>query len=135
MNRSGPAIALASLLLASTLAGCGGKNSPAVCGSIDDLKTTIASVKDIDFTSSGALDQVKAKMSAIGDDLTKVKSDAGSGFSTQINDVQTSLDALQADVSSVVASPSAAALASVGTALSTFATSVKELVTEVQATC
>ncbi|MGO4257553.1 hypothetical protein [Marmoricola sp. RAF53] len=130
-----PATALCGLLLAATLTACGGNDQPAVCGDVNDLKDSIAGLKDIKVGSGSALDDLESALNNIRGDLTTVKKEANSQFATQIDGVESALNALRAGVTDAVKDPSAAAVAAVGTTLSTFVTAVQTLVDDVQATC
>ena len=129
-----PAIALTAVLLTAGLTGCS-NDSPAVCSSVNDLKSSIESLKNIDITSGNAVQDLKDGLTAVGKDLDKVKKDADDKFSTQADGVESALDALKTGVQEAIANPSAAAIAAVGTTLSTFATAVQTLVEDIKATC
>ncbi len=127
-------LAVPTLMLAGSLAACG-EDTPAVCGSVDDLKSSIQKIKDIDLTSSGALSDLESGLKAIKSDLDAVASDAKAQFSTQVDTVEASYGKLETSVEAAVATPAAATLAAAGTALSTFGTDAKKLVSDVQSTC
>ena len=69
------AIALTTLFLALPLTACS-EDTPAVCGSVDDLKTSVAEVTDIDVSSSSALTDLQSGLTAVESNLADVKSDA-----------------------------------------------------------
>ena len=83
------ALALVTLLLGASLVGCGGggggSDEPAVCGSVDTLKTSVDKLKDIEVTSSGAVSDLESAVTDIQADLGDVKADAKSEFSSQID--------------------------------------------------
>ena len=132
--RNSLAITVASLAVAASVVSCG-QDTPAVCGSVNDLKTSVNNVTKIDVTSSGALSDLKSGLSAVQSDLAQVKSDATSKFGSQINAVEQSYDALKTSVASVQSGATAATLAEAGAALSTFGTDVKKLIADIQSTC
>lgn len=132
--KSAVAIPLVTLALGAVLAGCG-EDQPAVCGSIDSLSSSVDSVKAIDVTSSGGISDLKSGLKAVGDDLSDVKADAKSEYSTEIDAVETSYASLRTSVESAVADPSAATLTAARTALSAFGTDVQSLITDVKSTC
>ena len=57
-------LALAALVLGPLLVGCG-EDEPAVCGSVDDLKTSVNSLKDIDLTTSGEVEDLESGLATI----------------------------------------------------------------------
>jgi hypothetical protein len=128
-----------SLLLGALLVGCGGGNGggeePAVCDSVDSLKTSVDKVKDIDVRSSGALSDLESGLTGIRSDLTDVKSDAKSEFSSQIDTAEKSYGALKTSVEDVKANMSAATLTAAGSALSAFRTDVAKLAQDIGSTC
>jgi hypothetical protein len=132
--RSSLAITLASLAVCASVVGCA-EDTPAVCGSVNDLKASVANVQKIDVTASGAVADLKAGLSAIQSDLAQVKADATSQFGTQLDAVERSYDALKTSVTSAQSGASAATLAAAAAALSTFGTDVKTLVSDIQSTC
>ena len=51
--------ALVPLMLGATLVACGG-DEPAVCGSADNLKTSVENLKDVNVTANGVSDRARA---------------------------------------------------------------------------
>jgi hypothetical protein len=132
--RSSLAITVASLAVCASVVSCG-EDTPAVCGSVADLKTSVDNVTQIDVTSSGALSDLKSGLSAVQGDLAEVKDDATSKFGTQLDAVERSYEGLRTSIQSVTSGATAATLAEAGAALSTFGTDVKTLITDIQSTC
>jgi hypothetical protein len=128
------ALTVVALVLGASLVGCG-KDKPAVCGSVDDLKTSVANLKDIDITSSSAVSDLESGLSTIKTDLGQVKTDAKSEFSSQIGAAEASYTAAKSSVDAAKADPSAATLAAAGSALSAFNTAVRTLISDIQSTC
>lgn len=128
-------LALVSVLLGASLVGCGGKDKPAVCGSVDTLQGSIGDLKDISLTSSGALSSLQTQLTTVKNDFDALKTDAKSQFATQITAVDTSYTTLKTSAEAASSAPSATTLATAAAALSAFASSVQTLVTDVQATC
>jgi len=122
------------LLLAASLVACSTED-PAVCSSADDLRSSVDSLKDIDITSSGAVADLQAALTKIGDDLKQLKADATSEFDDEVTAAQTAFRSLSTSVDSAKADPSAATLAAVGSALSGFVTDLGTLTDDVKATC
>jgi hypothetical protein len=132
--RSSLATTAAALAVTASLVSCGA-DTPAVCGSVSDLKTSVDNVTQIDVTSSSALSDLKSGLSAVQSDLAAVKSDATSKFGSQLDAVESSYDALRTSIASVQSGALAATLAEAGAALSTFGTDVKTLISDIQSTC
>jgi hypothetical protein len=128
-----------SLLLGAVLVGCGGggagSDTPAVCGSVDSLKSSVDKVKDTDITSSGAVSDLQTGLAGIRSDLTDVKTDAKSEFASQIDTAEKSYGTLKTSVEAAKADVSAATLAAAGSALSAFGTDVTELAQDIESTC
>jgi hypothetical protein len=137
--RASTAVAVTVLVLGGgVLAGCGGDEQspePALCGSVNDLGDAVGEVSDIDFSSSGALTQLKKGMDTVGQDLQDVQAQAKKEFSAQMDRAQQTYDDLSASVLAATNDPSAAALKSVRSALSAFNDEAQTLVSDVQTTC
>src|SRR6476619_6353348 len=131
----GLVLPLVSLLLGASLVGGGGKDKPAVCGSVDTLKGSLSDLKDISLTSSGALSSLQTQLTTVKTDFDAVKTDAKSQFGTQITAVDTSYSTLKTSADAATSAPSAASIAAAAAAASAFVSSVQTLVTDVQATC
>ena len=129
-----PAIAATALLLALSLTACG-EDTPPVCSSVDNLKASVADVKKVDVSSSGALAELQSGLKTVTSDFAKVKTDAKSEFSSQLDAVETSLATLKASVQAATTGPSGATLTAAGSALRTFGTNVQTLITDVESTC
>ena len=128
--------ALLAVVLSASVAACGGGDAPpAVCGSVDTLKSSVDDLKATEVTSASGLSDLKSGLTKVGDDVAQVKSDATSEFSSQIKTVESSYAALTSSVKSAGTSPSADSVKAAGTALTTFRTDVQKLVTDVQSTC
>ena len=127
-------LTMAALVLSASLVGCG-EDKPAVCGSVDNLKTSVNDLKDIDVTSSSAVSDLESGLTTIRADLDDVKTDAKSEFSPQIEAVDTSYAAVKTSVDAAKADPSATTLAAAGTAVSAFGTDVETLISDIQSTC
>ncbi len=138
--RASTAVAVTVLVLGGGgLAACGGGDEqspePALCGSVDDLGDAVGDVSDIDFSSSGALNQLKKGMDTVGEDLKDVQAQAKKEFSAQVDRTQQTYDDLSASVLAATNDPSAAALKAVDSALSAFNDEAQTLVSDVQTTC
>lgn len=128
------ALAVPTLMLAVSLVACS-EDKAAVCTSVDDLKSSVQKVKDVDVTSSTGLSDLQSSLQSVEDDLANVKSDAKSEFDAQINKVESSYGALKTSAEAAKADPSAATVTAVRTALTTFGADAQTLVGDVQSTC
>ena len=116
------------------VSGCGA-DDPAVCGSVNDLKSSFDGLKDIDVTSSGALSELQTGLTTLKGDFDQVRTDAKSEFASGIDAVETAYDAVKTAVTAATDDPTAATIGAAATALSSLATEVQALVTDIQATC
>ena len=126
--------AIATLLLGVTLVGCG-NDKPAACGDVDALETSLNSVKDIDPTSSNAVNEWELAISNIQSDIEQIHTDAKDQFSSQIDAVNSSMAALKTSVSAAKADPTAANVAAAGAAATPVTTDVQTLISDVKSTC
>ena len=138
--RASTAVAVTVLVLGGgSLAACGGGDEqspkPALCGSVNDLGDAVGEISDIDFSSSGALKQLKKGMETVGQDLKDVQAQAKKEFSAQMDRTQQTYDDLSASVIAAANHPSAASLKAVDSALSAFNDETQTLVNDVQTTC
>ena len=128
------AVAAATLVLTASLAACG-NDKPAVCGSVDNLRTSVDDLKNVDVTSSGAVSDLQTALTSVENNVATVKSDAKSEFSTQINAVDTALASLKTTIDTAKADPSAANVAAVAAAAAPADTALETLISDVQSTC
>jgi hypothetical protein len=127
-------IATVALLLGAALVGCS-DDKPAVCSSVDNLKTSVDDVKNIDVTSSGAVSDLESGLTTIKSDLADVKTDAKSQYASQLDAVDSALAKLTTSVDAAKTDPSAATLAAVAAAAAPFNNAVQTLISDVQSTC
>ena len=130
------------LVLGAGAAACGDGGDPAaqspepaLCGSVENLDNDISDMNEIDYTSSGGLDQLKSGISRVRQDLTDVKSDVTKEFSDELALTQTSFAAAAASVKTAVNDPSAASLKAVKASLTEFSRNAQTLISDVQTTC
>ena len=128
------ALAVSTVLLGVLVAGCGA-DDPAVCGSVNDLKSSFDDLKNIDVTSSGALSELQTGLTTLKSDFDQVRTDAKSEFASGIDAVETAYDAVKTAVTAATEDPTAATIGAAASALSSLATEVQALVTDIQATC
>jgi hypothetical protein len=125
------AISLVAVLVAGSLVSCGSHDKPAVCGSVDDLTTSVNALRSTTLaTSAGA-----SALTAVGTDLAAVKADATSEFSSQIAAVEAAYAALESSTAIAKARPTPASLGATAKDFSTFGSTVKTLVADVKTTC
>ena len=134
MRRKLALTAATVVMLSASLVACG-DDTPAVCGSANQLKSSVEEVKDIDVTETNGIDELKSQLETIDGDLDQLTNDAKQEFSSQVDAVTTTFEALKASVQAATADPSADTLAAAATAWSAFSTSVKTLISDVQSTC
>jgi hypothetical protein len=127
-------VAAVTVLLGATLVGCS-DDKPAVCSSVDNLKTSVDDVKNIDVTSSGAASDLESGLTTIKSDLADVKTDAKSQYASQLDAVDSALATLTTSVDAAKAHPSADTMAAVGAAVAPFNSAVQTLISDVQSTC
>ena len=121
-------------MLSAALVACG-DDTPAVCSSADQLKSSVDKVKDIDVMETNGIDELTSQLETIDGDLDQLTNDAKSEFSSQVDSVAATFEALMTSVQAATTDPSADTLAAAATAWSAFSTSVKTLISDVQSTC
>ena len=134
MSRKLVLTAATFVMLSASLVACG-DDTPAVCGSADQLQSSVDKVKDIDVTETNGLDELKSQLETIDGDLDQLTNDAKSEFSSQVDAVATTFEALMASVQAATTDPSADTLAAAVTAWSAFSTNVQTLISDVESTC
>ena len=90
-------VAVAALLgaVALALGACGGDETPAVCGSLEQLSSDIGGLRDIDAgAGEGVAAEIETSLDAIVADLGSVKTDAEAELSEPVAQLQGSLDAV-----------------------------------------
>lgn len=105
----------ACALLVAAAAACGSDDKPAVCGDLDQLKSSVQSLRDVQV-EKGALTKVKEDAAQIRQQLGTLEADAKSQFSTEITRLRSELTSLSASLDAATASPTAASLAALGVA-------------------
>ena len=128
-------MAAAGFLMSSAALVACGEDTPAVCGSAEQLQSSFDDLKDIDVTETNGLDEFKSQLETVDGDLDQLTNDAKSEFSSQVDAVIASFEALGASVQAATADPSVDTLAVASTALSEFSTEVQALISDVEATC
>ena len=126
--------AVVALLMSLSLAGCS-EETPAVCTSVDDLRASVQSVRDVDVTSSGGLGELEEAVAGVKSDLADVRDDAADEFSSQIDTVQAGIAELERSLRAAQDAVSPDTLRAAGSALRTLANQVQSLIDDIRATC
>lgn len=121
--------------LSVALAGCGSDDEePAVCSSVDDLRTSVSAVTGVQV-QQGALATLQDDLGTVKSDLSAVVEDAKDEYSEEVDAVQQAANDLSSSVEVAVASPSAAAAGAVRTAARALGSTLNALVDAVEDTC
>lgn len=128
------ACAAATLLLGATLVGCS-KDKPAVCTSVDNLKTATDNLKNVDITASGGIGNLETALTTVQSDVSTVKTDAKSQFSAQITAVDTALATLKTSADAAKSNPSVTTVAAAASAVPPVKTALETLINDVKSTC
>jgi len=129
-----PIVAVAAtIVLIPAVVACS-DDPPAVCGSVDDLSSSVDSLSNIDFSSTTPSD-VQSAMTNIKNNLDTVKSDAKSEFATEVEPVESAFTTLQSSFDKASKNPTGGSVAEASTALSDFSTALKTLTNDVESTC
>ena len=122
------------VLIALTMAGCGGDDPPAVCSAVDSLKTSVDDVTKVDL-GKGALAEIQDNISKVQSDLTQVKDDAKDEYASEVGAVEKASASVSSTVKAAIATPSAQAITDVGAAVQALGTSLTDLESAVKSTC
>ena len=98
-SRRRTAVALAVLsALVPAAAGCGGDDTPAVCGDLEQLSSDIDALTAMELTAGeGAIADLESSLETITTDLETVKTDAEAELSEPIAALETSLQAVSTE--------------------------------------
>ncbi len=126
-------LSVVAVLVAGCLVSCGshGKPAAAVCGSVDDLTSSVGALRSTALTTPAGT----TALAAVGTDLVAVKTDAKAQFSAQIAAVETAYADLRTSTEIAKARPTPASLAATAKDFSTFGSKVQTLVADVKTTC
>jgi hypothetical protein len=111
LRLAGPLVVAA--IAAASVAGCGssGGSKPAYCSDRSDLQQSVTGLKDVDITSSGAL---QAQVSRVDQSARALVASARSDFPQETSAISSSVKALDTSVRNVVAAPTAKGLVTAG---------------------
>ena len=122
------------VMSSAALVACG-EDTPAVCGSAEQLQSSFDDLKDIDITEENGPEEFKSQVETVDGDLDQLTNDAKAEFSSQVDTVIATFEALKTSAQAATADPSADTLAAATTAMSAFTTEVQALVKDVESTC
>lgn len=127
------------LLAVATTAGCGddggpGGVDPALCSSVDALKSSVAGLTDISL-DVGALADLQSGLTEVQKDLGDVQDDAGDEFSSEIDAVKKAVSDLGTTVQTAAASPSLQTVSTIGPSVQAVGTSITKLASSVGDAC
>jgi hypothetical protein len=138
---------IGAVAVAGTVTGCSSSSTPtdaaassavssdrAVCQTADELRSSLAAVKDVDVVAQGT-DGLKQAFAAVRSDLQQLRQDSAGQFSEQIDAVQADADAVQAAVDAAQSDPSAQTLGTVASSVGALVTGGTALVDAVGSTC
>ncbi len=126
--------AVGFVMSSAALVACG-EDTPAVCGSAEQLQSSFDDLKDIDITEENGPEEFKSQVETVDGDLDQLTNDAKSEFSSQVDAVIATFEALKTSAQAATADPSADTLTAANTALSAFTTEVQALIKDVESTC
>jgi hypothetical protein len=122
-----------TLLLAATLTGCS-EDDPAICSSVDALRSSIGDVKDVSVDQD-SLATLQDDFTQVQTDLKQVKSDAADEYATEIAAVEQAASSVSSSLDAAVATPSPETLLAVGTAVQALGAALTSLDNAVESTC
>ncbi|HKC27382.1 MAG TPA: hypothetical protein VKB75_05175 [Jatrophihabitans sp.] len=128
------ALAVIPALVGALTVGCSSSGKPAVCSSLDDLKTSVSQVTDVQSGENG-LSALQSNLPAVKSDLNQVLDDAKSQYSNQTAQIRTDLTSLQSAVDVAQNSHSATDISGAVTAAKTLGGSVRQLADAAKSTC
>lgn len=132
----------ALVVLVAALSGCGAGEddppaapaTPAICSSVDALRSSAKAVTDVQV-ERGALQRLQKALGEVRTDLSTVAKDATSEYSDEVDAVEKAVSDLGSSVDAAVATPTAATVGAVGAASRALGTSLSALVDSVGSTC
>jgi hypothetical protein len=95
---------LPAFAVAAVLAGCGGSSKPAFCSSMNELKTSVESLKNVDVIKNGT-SEVTSALQKVQSSAKSVVSSAQSDFPTQTQAISGALTTVETTVGELKNSP------------------------------
>jgi ABC-type transporter Mla subunit MlaD len=111
-----------------------GTDPPAVCSSTDALQASMADLRDVQVVENGTA-ALEDAVASVRSDLQHVVDDASSQYATQVDDLQSSFDALQAAAGAARDAPSPDTLNTVTLSVRALADDVSTFADDVASTC
>jgi hypothetical protein len=135
MNRTCRALASTVLLgtLTLGLSACG-QGTPAVCDDMDQLRRSVASLKDIQL-DQGALSELSSRLKTIQTDARQLQADASKEFADETAAVTKAGDALGVGIDQAMANPSVATLSALKPQVTALGTALGNLSDALSSTC
>jgi hypothetical protein len=134
MKPSRATVALA-LAVAAVLSGCGGSSKPAFCSSLNDLKTSVTDLKNVDVIKNGT-SSVTAALQKVQSNAKSVVSSAKSDFPTQTQAISSAVTTLETTIGELKSSPTQPSLiAALPGQVSALANSVKTFESDASSKC
>ena len=127
------ALPVVALMIATGLVGCG-SDKPPICSSMDDLKTSVEHLKDLNVSENG-IAEIESQVSTIKDDLGQVKDDATAQYSAQVDTVEADFSTLTSSVTAAKETVDTATLGAVASGVTTLVSDVQSLAGDVATTC
>jgi ABC-type transporter Mla subunit MlaD len=111
-----------------------GTDPPAVCSSTDALQASMADLRDVQVVENGTA-ALEDAVASVRSDLQRVVDDASSQYATQVDDLQSSFDALQAAAGAARDAPSSDTLNTVTLSVRALADDVSTFADDVASMC
>ena len=128
----------ALVVLVATLSACGSgsgeDDTPAVCSSVDALRSSVAALTDVKV-ERGALDTFQKAFDKVRSNLSTVVKDAKREYADEVDTVEEAMSDLGTSLDAAVSGPTGPNIAAVGAASQALGTSIKALVDSVDSTC
>jgi hypothetical protein len=126
---------LPALAVVAVLAGCGGSSKPAFCSSLNDLKTSVQDLKNVDVIKTGT-SGVTSALQKVQSSAKSVVSSAQSDFPSQTQAMSGALTTLQTTVGELKSSPTQPSLiAALPGQVKALADSVETFVSDAKSKC
>jgi uncharacterized alpha-E superfamily protein len=127
-------LSVPALMVVLALSGCADEEKPAVCDSLDAVRTSASNVREANVSENG-LSHVSSSLGQLRQSLQQLGTEARTQFDMQITAVRTAADQLSSSVTAAKADPNAATLGVVRDALAGLGNAVTSLGTAMADTC
>lgn len=132
---------IVALFVATALFSCSssgssssGSSKPAVCSSLNSLKSSVNQLKNLNMSNTSAQD-VQQKLANINKNLQQVSKDAKKQHSSEVDAIQHDYESLQTAIKTAESNPSSATIAQVGSELSTLVHGISRYAQNLGSTC